>query len=199
MASTRQKRRAQLSDRIEAHAIDLFERNGYEVVTVADIAEASDISTRTFFRYFATKDEVLFSGADDGLQRLSELISARPAAERPFAAVRAASLEYAAGLADQLDMLVRREGLATSNPAIRRRERARTALWATRIAEVLRGRDPTVDDLTLAMVSACPGIALAAAIHAMGTQTDRRFEAVVAAAFDALSAAASGSSRRGLT
>src|SRR3984957_5248622 len=49
--------------RIDA-ALDLFERNGYDGTTFADIAEAADIGTRTFFSYFASKEELLFPESD---------------------------------------------------------------------------------------------------------------------------------------
>ena len=50
-------------------AITLFERQGYEETTVAEIAAAADLTKRTFFRYFADKREVLFSGSQELEQR----------------------------------------------------------------------------------------------------------------------------------
>jgi AcrR family transcriptional regulator len=46
--------------RLTSAALELFERNGYRGTTVAQIADAADLSERSFFRYFADKDEVLF-------------------------------------------------------------------------------------------------------------------------------------------
>lgn len=56
----------------------LFLEYGYEKTTVDDIAAAVGISPRTFFRYFATKDEALFLRLDESAQALLDTIDARP-------------------------------------------------------------------------------------------------------------------------
>ena len=60
-------------------AIELFDEQGYEATTVAEIAERAGLTKRTFFRYFSDKREVLFSGSQE-LQRLwLEGLAAAPA------------------------------------------------------------------------------------------------------------------------
>ena len=49
--------------RLEAAALHLYRDCGFEQTTVAEIAERAGLTERTFFRYFADKPEVLFSGA----------------------------------------------------------------------------------------------------------------------------------------
>src|SRR6202044_3447282 len=51
--------------RLMSAAIELFDEQGYEETTVADIAEGAGLTKRTFFRYFSDKREVLFSGSDE--------------------------------------------------------------------------------------------------------------------------------------
>src|SRR5262249_13311208 len=58
-------------------ATDLFERNGYDETTIADIAAAADIGTRTFFSYFATKEELLFPETDIRVRAATDAIAAR--------------------------------------------------------------------------------------------------------------------------
>jgi AcrR family transcriptional regulator len=55
--------------RLMAAAIELFQEQGYEATTVAEIAERAGLTKRTFFRHFGDKREVLFSGSEE-LQRL---------------------------------------------------------------------------------------------------------------------------------
>jgi AcrR family transcriptional regulator len=67
----RTRRRTETRLQIQQAALDLFEQQGVEVTTVDEIAGAAGVSPRTFFRYFATKEEsVLFDmyGFDEALR-----------------------------------------------------------------------------------------------------------------------------------
>ena len=67
-------------------ALELFERQGYEATTIDEIAAAADVSPRTFFRYFATKEEVALG--DDLGPAILGLLAARPADEPMLESVR---------------------------------------------------------------------------------------------------------------
>ncbi len=56
----RERKRQQTRQELISAAMRLFEERGYEQTTVAEIAAAAGVSTKTFFNYFASKDEVLF-------------------------------------------------------------------------------------------------------------------------------------------
>jgi AcrR family transcriptional regulator len=62
---------------------DLFERRGYDRTTVADIAAAADIGTRTFFSYFASKEELLFPESDARVKAAEAAIAARRPGDQP--------------------------------------------------------------------------------------------------------------------
>lgn len=64
-------------------AVDLFERHGYDGATVADIAAAADVGTRTFFSYFASKEELLFPDGDARVHAAIAAIAARLPGDRP--------------------------------------------------------------------------------------------------------------------
>jgi AcrR family transcriptional regulator len=68
----------------------LFAEKGFSQTTIDDIAEAADVSRRTFFRYYDSKDDLLRSDVSDLLPVMLAALRARPAAEPPFAALLAA-------------------------------------------------------------------------------------------------------------
>ncbi len=61
----------------------MFETRGYEATTVADIAATAEVGTRTFFNYFASKEELLFPEPDERVQAAVRAIATRRAGERP--------------------------------------------------------------------------------------------------------------------
>src|SRR6202046_4622315 len=75
--------------RLMSAAIELFDEQGYETTTVAEIAARAGLTKRTFFRYFSDKREVLFNGSQE-LQRLwLEGLAAAPAEASPLPVVNA--------------------------------------------------------------------------------------------------------------
>src|ERR1700749_211636 len=76
--------------RLEKAAMTLFQERGYERTTVEEIAARAGLTERTFFRYFADKREVLFSGSKDLEKGIVDRIAAAPREASPFDAVAAA-------------------------------------------------------------------------------------------------------------
>ncbi|UAB93419.1 TetR family transcriptional regulator [Dactylosporangium vinaceum] len=81
--SLRDVKRARTRQAIVAAATELFERHGYEQTTIADIAAAAEIGTRTFFGYFASKEDVLFPETDRRLEAAIRAIAQRAPGDRP--------------------------------------------------------------------------------------------------------------------
>jgi AcrR family transcriptional regulator len=71
-------------------ALDLFLAKGYEATTIDEIVAAVDVSQRTFFRYFAGKEDVALSFLAEYDEILITALAERPAAEPPIVALRAA-------------------------------------------------------------------------------------------------------------
>jgi AcrR family transcriptional regulator len=81
--SLRDRKRARTRQALVDAAIDLFDRDGYERTTIADIAAAAEVGTRTFFNYFASKEELLFPESDARVRATIEAIAARGPDEGP--------------------------------------------------------------------------------------------------------------------
>jgi AcrR family transcriptional regulator len=81
----RKKQRTRLA-LIDA-ALDLFLEKGYEATTIDEIVAAVEVSQRTFFRYFGTKEDVVTSFLAEHDQIMGEALAARPPGERPFTAL----------------------------------------------------------------------------------------------------------------
>jgi AcrR family transcriptional regulator len=116
-------------------ALDLFETRGYDRTTVDDIAAAADVSPRTFFRYFAAKDEALFDRAGDVQVQFRALLSSRPADEPLLVSLREIGSALLAGeLVD--DTRVRRVlSLAHTEPALRTRYEGLMAMIESDLTE----------------------------------------------------------------
>jgi AcrR family transcriptional regulator len=108
--------------RLMSAAIELFDEQGYEATTVAEIAERAGLTKRTFFRYFADKREVLFSGSQE-LQRLwLEGLAAAPAQASPLVVVTA-GLDPVAEMFTERHLFARiRAQIIDANPELQERE-----------------------------------------------------------------------------
>jgi AcrR family transcriptional regulator len=91
--SLRELKRARTRQALVDAATDLFERNGYEQTTIADIAAAAEVGTRTFFGYFASKEDLLFPETDARVRAAVDAIDGRgPHDTPPQVLLRALSL-----------------------------------------------------------------------------------------------------------
>ncbi|MGH3172037.1 MAG: TetR/AcrR family transcriptional regulator, partial [Trebonia sp.] len=87
-APRRERKKRQTRDALVHAALELFTAKGYEHTAVREITDAVDVSERTFFRYFASKEDLALSFAKDGTDALLRELSARPPAEEPLTALR---------------------------------------------------------------------------------------------------------------
>ncbi|MFC4502296.1 MULTISPECIES: TetR family transcriptional regulator [Streptomyces] len=93
METLRERKKQRTRDALLRAAVELFTTQGYEATTVDAIAEAVDVSQRTFFRYFAGKDEAALGLLDMTVERFVRAVRERPAHEAPMEALRQAVLD----------------------------------------------------------------------------------------------------------
>ncbi|MGO9964453.1 MAG: TetR family transcriptional regulator [Acidimicrobiales bacterium] len=86
----RARKKRQTRDALIDAALELFEAKGYEHTTVHEITEAVDVAERTFFRYFASKEDVALYFVRRELDDFTTALTARPQRERARVAVRKA-------------------------------------------------------------------------------------------------------------
>ncbi|GAA4049425.1 TetR family transcriptional regulator [Streptomyces shaanxiensis] len=93
METLRERKKQRTRDALLRTALELFTTQGYEHTTVDDIAGAVDVSQRTFFRYFAGKEEAALALQDIAVEHFLEAVRERPPHEAPMEALRQAVLE----------------------------------------------------------------------------------------------------------
>jgi AcrR family transcriptional regulator len=74
----RERKKQQTRETIERVALELFAERGYDQTTLADIAEAADVSPRTIFSYFQGKEDILFCGEPAHMEAVGEALRQRP-------------------------------------------------------------------------------------------------------------------------
>lgn len=130
-------RRAVRAEIVEA-AMDLFLSQGFEETTVEEIAQTAGISRRSYFRYFASKDDALVEGLAAVGEKIAEALDARPPDENAWFALRRAFDP----LVDQADTDERARALGQlmlQHPGL---QRDKDATWANEIAHALTPRLP---------------------------------------------------------
>ncbi|MGW5434260.1 acyl-CoA-like ligand-binding transcription factor [Streptomyces sp. NPDC004059] len=135
----RERKKQKTRERIRREAYRLFAEHGYEATTVDQIADAAEISSSTFFRYFPTKEDVVIQDEYD--PALADAIRSRPAGE-PIVDAILSSLKGPLGAMLQQDRedLLLRTRIAFNDPAIRARNMAEQERSERAMAEVIAER-----------------------------------------------------------
>ncbi|MFD0412776.1 TetR family transcriptional regulator [Streptomyces sp. NPDC127108] len=193
--SLAERKRQLVADELTEAALQLLALKGFDAVTVDEIVGAAGVSKRTFFRYFASKEDVVVQFlADMGTGMCAEL-AARPAGERPSEALRHAVWVPLGECAGHSDRALRVVQLILGTPALLARFLERQAQWRDDLAAELARREG-LDAETELYPRMAAGMALAAFDAVLqrwsasdGTQgpaglTDEAF-AVIATALDA--------------
>ncbi|MBC7274265.1 MAG: TetR family transcriptional regulator [Streptomyces sp.] len=102
----RERKKQRTRDALVRAALELFTERGYEQTTVDEIAEAVDVSQRTFFRYFAGKEDAALALQELAEAHFAAAVRARPPHEPPMEALRRAVLEGWDTISDAIEAVV---------------------------------------------------------------------------------------------
>ncbi|MEV1333266.1 TetR family transcriptional regulator [Micromonospora costi] len=139
--SLRDRKKRQTRDALATAALRLVAERGLEQVTVEDISAAADVSSRTFFNYFPSKDDALLGDHMVDSDRFTARLAQVPPAVPALAAVRAALSEVIDDMQADRERWLLRMAVVERNPALLPRlvaagteaERAVTAAVAARV------------------------------------------------------------------
>jgi AcrR family transcriptional regulator len=126
--------------RLVQAALALYGERGFDNTTVAEIAARAGLTERTFFRYFADKREVLFSGTPALRDLLVDTVARAPDSATPLDAVGAALEAVGAMLQERREGARQRAAVIAANTELQERELVKMASLARALADALRGR-----------------------------------------------------------
>lgn len=185
----REQKKADTRAAIARVAARLFAENGYAETSVARIATEARVSLPTLFRYFPTKADLLFDGADDVIEEWRLAMRQGPPGETLGQALRRATHALVASTPHRGSAARLRAELAPHDPELRRKALEIDARSIGRIADVIGehlGVDPR-EDPTAFLVASCAMAAVRSAQHVVGHARRRRsLTASIDRAFDAL-------------
>jgi AcrR family transcriptional regulator len=182
-----ERKRQLVRDELADAALRLLARQGFEQTTVDELAAAAGVSRRTFFRYFASKEDVLISSVAVVFEGILAEVAARPAGEPPAVAIREALKTVAMeDLADDREKSVAVIRHTQEIPALRARFAERLDLLRDELAVVLAHRAERENPVPRDQFAAGLGLLAFAGALQHWAATDGRADpaAVLDAAFD---------------
>ncbi len=136
--------------RFRAAALELFGEIGFEQTTVAAIAQRAGLTSRTFFRYFADKREVLFNGSEKLQQSMTDAVIHAPSDATPIEAIEAALTTAGDFFDNDIRPFARvRNAVVAANPDLHERELIKMATLSAALGRALRERGVGEPDASL--------------------------------------------------
>jgi AcrR family transcriptional regulator len=196
--SLRERKKLATRRSIRRVALDLVAERGFAHVTVEDIAEAADVSPRTFFNYFPSKEAALFAADPDRIAALRERVIHQAPGEPVLDALRMVMVSDARAVADELSELggdpadwLRRMKEARADPHLRAAHAAQMAMVERAVTEGLAerlGTDPERDPYPGLLAAMASGVFRASMTFWAGSGGTVPLDRLIDLAFRALAA-----------
>lgn len=175
----RERKKRETALRIWRTAIGLFVERGFDKVSVAEIAEAADVSKMTVFNYFGNKEDLVFKPMEEHTDDLARAVRERPSGESAVSAVhreflgRLAARDASIGMnPDPMTLHVRE--LIQATPALLTRTHAWSARGTSLLADELVAEAGGEPGSTDEVVARCAAMQIAAARISLYDEIHRR-------------------------
>lgn len=158
----RERKKLETRRALQSAALRLAAEKGPDQVTIEEIADAVDVSVRTFFNYFSSKEEAIIGWDPEGRAAMAQRLLDRPAAEGPFTAMRNLVAEMFEDADEWVDDRALRQRLVREHPSLLPRHLAAHHDLAQTLTEALAKRmgvDP--------QVSMYPALVVTTTVNAM--------------------------------
>ncbi|MBB4920405.1 TetR/AcrR family transcriptional regulator [Streptosporangium saharense] len=164
-AGLRERKKAETRQAVHEAALRLCAEHGLDNVTVEAIADAANISRRTFSNYFAGKEDALLYGDEQRIRLLVERVRSRPPEEPAWQALRGAVRDLYGELGEPEVAWAVRARLAKRHPALLARQLANHAALERELVQAITDRDGTADPVRPRVLAAGFLVALRIATH----------------------------------
>ena len=197
-ASLRERKKLATRRTLRRVALDLVSQRGFAQVTVEDIADAADVSPRTFFNYFPSKEAVLFGSSPDRNEAVRAGILETAPGESALSALGLVLVAEARGWAEELEALggdaagwLRRIRSAQVDPHLRAAHAAHLAASERLMAEALAerlGTDPDRDPYPALLAATATAVLRATLSFWAGSGNEVSLDELTRLAWQALAA-----------
>jgi AcrR family transcriptional regulator len=137
----RQLKKQRTYEELQRVALTLFATHGFDQVTIEDICAEAEVSKTTFYRYFASKEDVLLGSSHQKLAEMAAALAQRPASETAIVAVRNAFLEVAAEYQSQREQRLAVNRIVRTTPSLAARNLEQQTAWEDLLREFFADRD----------------------------------------------------------
>jgi AcrR family transcriptional regulator len=139
-STSRTEQKGRTRDALRRAALELFASRGFDTTTAEDIALQAGVSGRTFFRYFPTKESVLWAGERHWVESFTQRYPVQPAELSDVDAMCATIIELAPSLGSARRSLLQYRQAVASSVTLRGREQDHTREDTEKLAEAIAAR-----------------------------------------------------------
>lgn len=171
--SLRARKKAATEAALQESALSLFAKKGYDGTTIEEIVADADVSRRTFFRYFGSKEEVIFKGTSNDFDTFRRLLREQTDG-KDIEALKQAVVEFVKYLQDRKAPVLEFVEVVLASSTLRARAAELEGRWTAAAAEGLAERNGITVDMRCRLLGALGTAVMVEAIQAwkVGRETD---------------------------